>query len=72
MAKPAFVIHNAPRVVLKDGRFTNVIEPRQVRVMAEAEGYAMVRVKGGMPYVAPINQLAKLDGSGRSGGGQGL
>ena len=30
---------------------------REVRVMSEAEGYAMVRRKGAMPYVAPLKEL---------------
>ena len=30
---------------------------RTVRVMAEAEGYAMVRCKGSAPYVADMKEL---------------
>lgn len=33
------------------------IERRKVIVMAVAEGFAMVRKRGGEPYVAPLNQL---------------
>jgi hypothetical protein len=29
----------------------------QVRIMAVAEGYAMVRRNGAVPYVAPLNEL---------------
>lgn len=30
---------------------------REVRVMAVAEGYAMVRRKGAIPYVARVNEI---------------
>jgi hypothetical protein len=36
------------------------VERRKVIVMAVAEGFAMVRVRGGEPYVAPVNQIEGL------------
>lgn len=50
-------VHHAPCVLLQDGRFVHSTEPREVRVMARAEGYAMVRRPGAMPYVAPEKEL---------------
>ena len=37
--------------------------PHEVRILAEAEGYAMVRRKGCMPYVASVKELRLLDES---------
>lgn len=36
-----------------------VEELRDVRVMAVAEGYAMVRRKGAIPYVCSVTELCK-------------
>lgn len=50
-------IHNARECKLVDGRFIHTPVPREVRVMATCEGYAMVRRKGAMPYVASVKEL---------------
>lgn len=53
-----YAIHNKPGFTLRAGlKADPVVDRRSVRVMAEAEGYAMVRRKGAMPYVAPIREL---------------
>jgi hypothetical protein len=39
--------------VIVNGKFTTVIKPERVRVLSRAEGYAMVRHKGAMPFVVP-------------------
>ncbi len=50
-------IHNYKTTVVVDGKWSEEIERRVVRVMAIAEGYAMVRQKGCIPYVAPLKEL---------------
>lgn len=50
-------IHNKPDCKLVDGKFVWFIDPREVRIMAIAENYAMVRRKGAMPYVASVKEL---------------
>lgn len=57
MTKKRFAIHHAKRVAVVDGRIVGVTDPRKVRVMAIAEGYAMVRRRGAMPYVASVKEL---------------
>ena len=42
-----------------------VEELRDVRVMAIAEGYAMVRRKGAIPYVCNVDELRKPNASGQ-------
>jgi hypothetical protein len=44
-------------VAFKDGKVVYETEEREVRVMAIAEGYAMVRRKGAMPYVCNLKEL---------------
>lgn len=55
--KRIFAIHNNPTVQLLNGKFVKGVDPREVRVMAIAENFAMVRRKGAMPYVAPVREL---------------
>lgn len=45
-------------------RKIGVDEPFSVRIMAIAEGYAMVRRKGAMPFCVPLKrlELAVIDG----------
>ena len=42
---------------ISDGKFVTVKDEFEVRVMAIAEGYAMVRRKGCMPFVCRIKDL---------------
>lgn len=42
---------------VENGKFVSRVEPRQVRVMARAEGYAMVRLPGCMPFVVSEKDL---------------
>lgn len=39
------------------GKWIDEVTLWEVRVMAEAEGYSMVRRKGCYPYVCPIKEL---------------
>ena len=39
------------------GRVVWVARPEEVRIMAEAEGYAMVRRKGCVPFVVQLKEL---------------
>jgi hypothetical protein len=57
-----YAIHHKPEKVWGQtlrGRVTvtTVYDDREVCVMAEAEGYAMVRRKGAYPYVCPVKEL---------------
>jgi hypothetical protein len=45
----------------KDGKWTYETLISEVRVMAIAEGYAMVRAKGGMPFVVNEKNLSHID-----------
>ena len=42
---------------IKDGKFISETDEFEVRVMATTEGWAMVRRKGCMPFVAQITDL---------------
>ena len=44
-------------VAFKDSEWVYKTEEREVRVMAIAEGYAMVRRKGAIPYVCKLKEL---------------
>lgn len=46
------------------GKWTYKTVEREVRVMAEAEGYAMVRIKGGVPFVARKKELRTVSEEG--------
>lgn len=46
-----------PVKLTRDGWEYETVE-REVRVLAEAEGYAMVRVKGGAAFAVPIKELS--------------
>lgn len=54
----------------RNGKWEYQDREREVRVMARAEGYAMVRLKGCMPYVAPEKELHPLGKSGKPGADQ--
>ena len=49
------ILHTSPGFACSN--FKPYTEEREVRIMAVAEGYAMVRGKGAVPYVAPLNEL---------------
>ena len=53
-----FATHNRLLIELVAGKFVRRIKPERVRVMARAEGYAMVRLKGCMPFVVPESSLS--------------
>ena len=52
-----YAIHNNPRVRVENGKFVTYIEHREVRVLAIAENWAMVRVKRGATYAAPMKEI---------------
>lgn len=54
-------IHRVEVLNVVKGAFDWGKEARPVRIMALAEGYAMVRRKGSIPYVAPIKDLFPAD-----------
>lgn len=51
------VIHKAPIVEVKGGKFVDSVDRREVRLMATSGIYAMVRRPKGMPYVAPLREI---------------
>lgn len=59
MAKKEFAIYlRKGRVRQDDGKWKDVVvDERRVRVMARAEGYAMVRNPGCMPFVVSEKEL---------------
>lgn len=61
MSKKRFAIHHFQTMAIVGGKFTPVVQPRRVRVMVIAEGYAMVRRPGAMPYVASAKELEMVD-----------
>ena len=50
-------IYTQAKPAIKDGRWIFVKDEFEVRIMAIAEGYAMVRRKGNMPFVCQITEL---------------
>lgn len=61
MSKKQFAIHHFQTMEIVGGKFTPVVHPRRVRVLVIADGYAMVRRPGAMPYVASVKDLDLLD-----------
>lgn len=55
--KSAHAIHLRESMRVSEGRVSYVIEPREVRVVAVGERWAMVRRPGAMPYVCPLKDL---------------
>lgn len=53
-------IHNAPRIEVIAGKFVNIIQKRDIKVMAVADGYAMVRRPRAMPYAAPLMEIESI------------
>lgn len=56
----AIHVHTSPEN-FKDGKLIYKTEEWEVRIMAIAEGYAMVRRLGCMPYICNIKELKFLD-----------
>lgn len=55
-----FMIHNA-RIYSRCGAGPMTLEEsRVVRVLAEAEGWALVRRKSAMPYACRVTQLSEV------------
>ena len=50
-------ILNRPNIVVRGGKFVEEREEMEVRIMAIAEGYAMVRRKGCLPFVCMEKEL---------------
>jgi len=50
-------IYTETTQTIKDGKFVPIKEDYEVRIMAIAEGYAMVRRKGAMPFIARLQDL---------------
>ncbi len=50
-------IYHQPNTVVREGKFVKEISKIEVRVLAIAEGYAMVRRKGAMPFVCNVRDL---------------
>ena len=55
---PATHLYRRP-THMEAGKWVYAEDRRKVRVMAIADGYAMVRLKGAMPYVCPIKELTQ-------------
>lgn len=45
------------------GKWVRTVEPIPVRVLARAEGYAMVRLPGAMPFVVSEHDLRPVEAS---------
>lgn len=50
-------IYIQTKPAIKDGKFIPVTDEFEVRVMVIAEGYAMVRRKGCMPFACSVKDL---------------
>jgi hypothetical protein len=61
MAKREFVTYLRPGLKLENGEFVKTVTPEAVRVVARAEGYAMVRKKGAMPFAVPERDLRPIE-----------
>lgn len=57
MAKREFAIHQDFTICVEGGKFVDKHREREVRVLARAEGWAMVRIKGGSTFAVPEKQL---------------
>lgn len=55
------MILRRPVIVAKGGKLVAEIEELEVRLMAQADGYAMVRRKGCAPFVVMVKQLREKD-----------
>jgi hypothetical protein len=66
--KKEMAIYNRWRVDIEGGRFVEKIERCEVRVMARAEGYAMVRRPGCIPFAVREKDLEMPQSLGLAGG----
>jgi len=57
--KPGKAIHHAPVYSIVDGKVSVRLEDRGVRIMAVADGYAMVRRSRCFPYVCGVDELSQ-------------
>lgn len=57
MSKKEFATYHREEVAIAGGKFVRAVTQHQVRVMARAEGYAMVRNPGCMPFVVSEKKL---------------
>lgn len=55
------MILNHSTVMVMNGKIETITKEREVRVMAIAEKYAMVRFKGCMPFVVRESELKELE-----------
>lgn len=55
--KKEYATYMRPKHVLEQGKWRKEIVPQQVRVMARAEGYAMVRLTGMAPFCVSEKEL---------------
>lgn len=57
MAKKEFAVYHRVVRGVVNGRWADTTRLERVRVMARAEGYAMVRFPGAMPFVVSEKEL---------------
>ena len=57
MSKAEMAIYGRPNFVIVNGKYQRETRPEEVRVMARAEGYALVRKKGCMPFAVREKEL---------------
>ena len=55
--KRTMAIYNKTNIVVREGKFAQEVCKIEVRVIAIAEGYAMVRRKRAMPFVCSVKEL---------------
>lgn len=58
--KKEFAMYAWNRLRMVNGRCVKVVGSEMVRVMARAEGYAMVRLKGSMPFLCAEKDLTPV------------
>lgn len=58
--KPEKVIYVHRKPAIENGKWVEVVDEFEVRIMAIAEGYAMVRRKCAMPFVCNVKDLREL------------
>lgn len=54
-------------VVIREGKFAREIREEEVRVLARAEGWAMVRVTGGNTFAVPEKELRAVSAAPQEG-----
>ncbi len=66
MSRELAILERQFPVSFTDGKWINRTQLDTVRVMVRAEGYAMVRLKGCVPFVVSEKQLRKTPKAGDS------